>query len=137
MLSEDLSEVEILSLQLGYPVSPPQLADRFNTILSSSDHLLIVAEAEGVLVGWCHAFRVRLLETEGYAELGGLVVEERHRRRGIGDALLQEAEAWVKYQGASRLRAYSGEHREAAHQFYLSKGYDKNSTPMFQKTVIE
>ncbi|MEO0476496.1 MAG: GNAT family N-acetyltransferase, partial [Planctomycetota bacterium] len=94
------------------------------------------AESQDRVVGWCHVLCIRLLESEGYAELGGLVVDQYFRRCGIGQALVQDAERWAIARGIGRLRAYSGNHRNAAHQFYLQIGYVQRETSVFQKHLI-
>lgn len=137
MLAEDLAAVAILSEQLGYPVSIGDLTDRFVTMSSSSNHHLAVALLQGILVGWCHVFCVELLETGGYAELGGLVVDEDWRRKRVGHALVLDAETWARSRGLPKIRAYSGNHRETAHRFYRAEGFEQGAPAMFQKIIIE
>ena len=135
MMAEDSEAVAALSAELGYPVSKSDLITRFDSIVKSSDNLLIVAEALDEVVGWCHVFCVRLLESDGYAELGGIVVNTDWRRRGAGRLLVSDAESWALSRGFTRLRAHSGSHREGAHHFYLSLGYDQLAPTVFQKVI--
>ncbi|MGJ8724329.1 MAG: GNAT family N-acetyltransferase [Roseibacillus sp.] len=132
----DFVRVGVLSEQLGYPVSRVEFVDRFNGIKGSSDSGLFVAQAEGGVVGWCHVYGVRLLESEGYAELGALVVDKSWRRRGVGRVLIRGAEVWASSIGFKRLRAYSGRHRKMAHDFYRSVGYEQQAPAMFQVDLL-
>ena len=137
MRPEDFAMIATLSAELGYPVSKIDIVDRFEAIGGSRDHRLTTAHAQGEAVGWCHAYCVRILESEGYAELGGLVVNESWRRQSVGRALVADAETWARSRGFTRLRAYSGAHREHAHEFYRSLGYDQRAPSMFQRNLLE
>jgi ribosomal protein S18 acetylase RimI-like enzyme len=52
-----------------------------------------------------------------------LVVEARHRRRGIGRRLLEEAAAWARAQGAVELVLTTWTGNAAADAFYERLGY--------------
>lgn len=125
MTPADVPMVAGLSGQLGYPASPDQVARRFERILPKQDHVLVIAEDLGrAVLGWVHAYAVLSLESEPYAEIGGLVVDHRHRRRGIGRALVAEVERWARGQGLNRMRVRSNVTREEAHRFYPGIGFD-------------
>jgi len=53
-----------------------------------------------------------------------LVVDERHRNRRIGEALVSAAEAWARQQGYSAMIVHSNVIRTDAHRFYGRLGYD-------------
>jgi GNAT superfamily N-acetyltransferase len=63
-----------------------------------------------------------------------LVVDSRYQGRGIGKALVEEAEHWAKRQGAVAVALNSGnrEQRQGAHRFYLKQGYVKKSVGFFK-----
>ncbi len=90
---KDADAIAALSSQLGYPLPAHESGGLQATLLQLPDHLVLVAEdPEGQVRGWVHAFISRRLFVPAFAELGGLVVEKRHRRSGIGSALLAKAE---------------------------------------------
>ncbi|MGB9593658.1 MAG: GNAT family N-acetyltransferase, partial [Anaerolineae bacterium] len=93
------------------------------TIGQRPDHAVFVAEAEGVVVGWVHVYAVATLESPAHAEIGGLVVDEAHRGRGIGRALMERAEAWARGMGLHTVRLRSNVIRAEAHAFYERIGY--------------
>lgn len=65
-------------------------------------HLVLVAEDDGQVVGWCRLFPENCRESVGQAELGiGLL--RRYRGRGLGTALVDEALRWTVGQGISRV----------------------------------
>lgn len=76
------------------------------------------------------------MESDPHAEIGGLVVDERHRDAGIGRLLLEQAEAWARAKGCGTIRLRSNIIRKEAHQFYLNVGYSNNKTQhAFAKTL--
>ncbi len=137
MQVEDSERVAELSDQLGYPATADIIIERFQTILNLPENAIFVVEDETeAIVGWAHVYGVHLLESEGYAEVGGLVTDSNFRRRGTGRALMQAVEAWARANGFTRMRLRSGMHREEAHLFYKSIGYEAVKTSMlFQKSV--
>lgn len=136
MCLADAGWVAGLSAQLGYPVEAAGLALRFERLQNQPDNGVFAALLDASGVGWLHVYGLRLLETEGYAEIGGLVVDETVRRRGIGSALVRQAEQWAEGAGYRELRLRSGLHREGAHSFYRSLGYAQaKASYMFRKEL--
>jgi GNAT superfamily N-acetyltransferase len=50
----------------------------------------------------------RLVRQDGWADIGNLWVDERHRRRRIGSWLLGQAAEWLRLGHADRLLGYAG-----------------------------
>jgi GNAT superfamily N-acetyltransferase len=125
MNPDDLGAVTELSAQLGYPATAEEIGTRFRRIRSEADHALLVAVSkEQKVVGWIHVHPVHTLESDSYAEIAALVVDERLRRQGAGRALVAEAEKWAREQGFSRIRVRSNIVRSEAHQFYPGVGFE-------------
>lgn len=121
---EDAPVLAELSSQLGYPTSEAESAERLRTLLRSADHAVFVAcSPSGAVVGWVHVFLALRLESRPFAELGGFVVAEGHRRRGVGRKLLAAAQSWSQERGAGKLRVRSRVDRAAARAFYESRGF--------------
>ena len=123
MLSQDSEVVSELLLHLGYVANPGEVADRFAAMLAWPDNVAFVAELDGQIVGLCQVHGVRILATNSYADVAALVVHPDCQRRGVGVALIQEAESWANQRGYESLRLRSGVHREEAHQFYIGLGF--------------
>lgn len=125
MRLEDSAAVAELATQLGYPSTAEQIERRFATIREAPDAQVWVAEnAEGAVVGWLHLYGTRQIESEPYAEIGGLVVEETARGRGIGRALMETAEASARERGYAVVRVRSNVIRTQTHEFYKGLGYE-------------
>ena len=76
------------------------------------------------------------IESDPHAEIGGLVVDERARSRGVGRVLLAAAEAWAARQGLREVALRSNILRERAHDFYRRLGYDCPKTQhRFRKRI--
>lgn len=125
MQSGDCSGVSAILPSLGYEGSPNDIIRRMGALHGWPDQLTLVACSGATVVGFCHAQDVRLLVTDGYAEIHALVVSPSYHRQGIGSALLREATRWGFCRGYSRVRLRSGIHREEAHSFYRSNCFSQ------------
>lgn len=137
MVAGDASAVARLATQLGYPSSGLQIEKRWETVRSSPDAKALVAtDPQGIVLGWIHVFATRMLESDSVAEIGGLVVDEGARGRGIGAILVTAAEAWAIERGFSAVTVRSNVIRKEAHAFYRRLGYDvQKSQVKFRKTL--
>ena len=133
----DAPELVRLTVLLGYPSSLPVIEARLTRILDSADDCLLVAEdASGALIGWIHGFLSQLLESEYRVEIGGLIVDERYRRIGLGRRLVERIEAWARERGAAELSVRCREERAESHQFYESLSFRQTKTQrVFRKRL--
>lgn len=120
---EDIEAIAVLSGELGYPASAEDVARRWSKIATASDQAVFVAEEAGSVIGWIHVFVAYRLESGPFTEIGGLVVAETHRGRGIGRVLCEEASQWTQDQGFSALRVRTRVEREDTHRFYERVGF--------------
>lgn len=93
-------------------------------IRRSSHAAVLVAEVEGEVVGRLSISRDTHPASRHVADLG-LLVSRSHRRRGIGRALMAEAEAWAVETGISKIELHVFPHNRAAIALYRSLGYEK------------
>jgi GNAT superfamily N-acetyltransferase len=119
----DAEQITQLSGQLGYPATTAETLRRLVEIGSNGEHAVLVAESGGILLGWIHVVVSHSLLTERRAEIAGLVVDEQHRSRGIGQVLMEDAEEWARKQGCDSVRLHSNVLRPRAHTFYERLGY--------------
>jgi GNAT superfamily N-acetyltransferase len=125
MTSSDAEAVARLLPDLGYEATPAQLAARLAALRDWPDQEAFVAERDGGVVGLCQVQGVRLLASDGYAEIQALVVSSACQGQGIGKALVAHASAWAFARGYARVRLRSGTHRAEAHAFYERIGFEK------------
>ena len=120
----DVSDISELSKQLGYPNSASDIRDRLNCIMNSDDHQVYVAHLpKGKTIAWIHLFASQRIESGPIAEIGGFVVSELFRNKGIGKQLLDVAEKWSISMNLGKLRVRSRNEREDAKTFYLNMGF--------------
>jgi GNAT superfamily N-acetyltransferase len=134
----DATAIARLATQLGYPTGPEACAERLVEIRRRADDAVLVAEVGGRVVGWVHVFGARRVESEPFAELGGLVVDEAERGRGIGGWLVEAAEGWAREHGFATIRVRSNVVREDALRFYDRRRYVRSKTQaVFTKRLGE
>jgi len=122
--SADAPEISRLSTQLGYPCELEETLKYLVDIKADPVHEVLVAEhSPDGLAGYVHIFLTKRIFMAAFAELGGLVVDEKFRGSGIGGSLLEKSEQWAEGQGCKEMRVRSNLLREKARGFYLSRGY--------------
>jgi len=119
----DADAIARLTRQLGYESEPAIVEARLTTLLSRPDQQFLVAEHEGQIVGWVHAFVSELIDLDKFVVIGGLVVDSSQRRNGVGSLLMRHAETWASHNNCSVVRLWSSAGRTAAHTFYQELGY--------------
>ncbi|MEP6995547.1 MAG: GNAT family N-acetyltransferase [Acidobacteriota bacterium] len=133
--ASDRADLARLSTQLGYRMSPEEAQARLAEIADHADHGLFVAESGDRVVAWLQISLPRIFESPRQAEIAGLVVDEDVRGRGIGRALVAEAQRWARERKCSALRVRSNVVRERAHRFYRGLGFEEIKTQrVFEKT---
>ena len=123
MTSNDAKAVNILSKQLGYPLSLDQTQQNINAVLQSDDHTALVAEFDNRIVGWIGAAQAMMIEVMPHCEINGLVIDERHRGMGIGKLLIDHVKRWAKEKGNKKIGLHCNVKRTEAHLFYQHLGF--------------
>ena len=120
----DASAIASLATQLGYHASAAESRDRLADILASDEHAVIVAcLPDGTAVGWVHVFLALRIESDRFAELGGFIVSELHRRKGLGRRLVTAAAEWASNKCVTKLRVRSRVERAEAKVFFQRMGF--------------
>jgi GNAT superfamily N-acetyltransferase len=135
--SQDADAAAELSGQLGYKASSEIMRNRIERLLrNDGSQAAFVACIGAEVVAWIEIAIVQHLQSEPHTVVGGLVVRDDLRSRGIGSRLLFEAEAWSRKQGIPVVRVRSQATRQDAHRFYLREGYRQVKTSaVFEKSV--
>ena len=137
MQPEDAEPVAELTAQLGYERTPARIRDWIERAGAHRDRqAAYVACVAGEVVGWVEVSLERRLQSDDFALIGGLVVTQEHRSRGIGKRLCERAEAWSREHGAQKLRLTSRSTRTDAHRFYQREGFALVKTSLvFEKSL--
>ena len=134
----DATQLAGLSNQFGYPASVRDVEIRLQMMEALPEHRVLVASLEdGAVVGWIHVYIAMRVESNPFGELGGFVVAEDHRRRGIGHSLLGAAETWLTGRGIQILRVRSRSNRIDAHAFFEQAGFSMTKDQrVFDKRIM-
>jgi GNAT superfamily N-acetyltransferase len=146
--ADDAAALAALSTELGYPAEEAQIARRLEVLLASDDDVVIVAPAgaavgaqtmtvtaervagaptprrDSELLGFVHAAEKRLLVSEPFVELEGLIVVAAARRHGAAAALVAAVERWALARGIGELRVRARLERDEADRFYRGRGFE-------------
>jgi GNAT superfamily N-acetyltransferase len=134
-LEGDAQRISALALQLGYEVPIAHVEQHLRRNDPDRAVMVAVVPRAGV-VGWVSVAERRSLLSSSRADIEGLVVEDEYRGNGIGEMLVDAAEAWARRRGCTTLRLLSNVVRERAHEFYRRLGYDVLKTEyVFQKSL--
>jgi len=126
---DDAEALARLAGELGYPSSADETVQRIGRLMAAPGNSVLVAESpDGRVVGWAHVFGAARVESDGFAELGGLVVEDDLRGRGIGTRLVAAAESWALDNGYRCMRIRSRAERNDTHRFFEGLGYGCSKT---------
>jgi GNAT superfamily N-acetyltransferase len=120
----DAPAIASLLVHLGYPADAADVPERLRRLRSTGDDAF-VAEVDGATVGLATVHsRAVLHAARPVVQLTALVVPPQMRGRGVGRALVDEAERWGKARGADRLVVTTALHRVDAPLFYERIGFE-------------
>lgn len=120
----DASGLARLLDELGYPAPVERVVQRLPDLLSRPDHVVLVSEEGGVLIGLAcaHVFPV-IHRDEPVALITALVVSASARRRSQGRDLVRALEEFARSRGCGRILVTTANQRSDAHAFYERLGY--------------
>ena len=121
--NDDATDIcELCCMDLGYQCDKFLISERINQ-LEADKEAVFVAELDGKVVGFIHIHVYNTLYFEAMTNILGIAVSSKHRKKGIGKALLERAETWALEKDISLVRLNSGGTRKGAHEFYRCLGY--------------
>jgi GNAT superfamily N-acetyltransferase len=122
-LASDAAVLTALLVELDCTVTETEVERRLARLIESPSDRVFAAELDGTVVGLLGMHLARLLHSDRFARITAFIVTEAHRGRGVGEALLREAEAWALARGCTQIEVTSGDHHAASHGFYERHGY--------------
>ena len=133
----DAAAVAALSAQLGHDEAVDEIGKRIEEIRAQGNGEVYVAVVPpDNVVGWVQVFGLLLVELPPLAEVGGIVVDSRYRRIGIGRSLMEAAEQWARQNGLATLRLRGNVQRNDSHAFYRRLGYrELAASTLFSKVL--
>jgi hypothetical protein len=133
---DDAAAVSTLLGELGYTVPVRQATENIQELSKTGADPILVAVADGRVVGLLAAHLCRMLQYATPAvRVTALAVERRARRRGVGRLLMEHAEQIGSTAGCEFVELTSAMNRTDAHAFYRNIGYEPNSI-RFRKPLV-
>jgi len=127
---------EIMTHHGVAPPEPERLVATIATILTSTGHTLIVADAHDRLLGMCALmFSYSTWSASLVCELQDVLVTRGHRRTRVGRGLLEAAEEAARARGCSRLFLSAESWNLEAHAFYRSLGLAEKTCLYFERDL--
>jgi GNAT superfamily N-acetyltransferase len=123
----DAAELADLMTQLGYLTRASEMEMRMETICADKNYATLVAVREGKVCGMIGIITCYTYEHNGPSgRILALVVSEKMRGCGVGQALIAAAEEDLARRNIRRVAVNTHFQRERAHEFYEKLGYTKN-----------
>ena len=107
---------------LGYDFDREATKAQLKKLLENDQHLILVAEEDGQVIGYAHAASYDCLYFPSLLNLLALAVTQDFQGQGHGRALMQALREEAKAAGYTGIRINSGISRSSAHEFYRSLG---------------
>lgn len=129
----DALTIQALLVQLGYPTESGFIANRIDTLSRNPDHLDLVYERDGNVIGFISFHFIPQIAFDGdYGVISYLVVDDKIRSKGVGAALEAYCTSLARERKCKRILVRSNIIREDAHRFYLKQGYEE-----YQKAFVK
>ncbi len=124
---DDAPELAVLMCELGYETKRTEMETRLKSILSNPAYKTLVAIMDGRVCGMIGTLTYPSYEhSDPSGRILVLVTLNTARRRGIGRALIANAEKDLTKRGIRRVALDTRLTRDDAHKFYKSLGYERN-----------
>lgn len=127
---EDAQSCQQLLVELGYPSQLGELRERLTHLLAHPDYECLVYEEKGQVIGLLGYAKMYFFERSGtYIRILALIVDSRHRKKGIATALLDRVQDIGKETACQvmALNSGTGDKRQDAHRFYEHYGFEQTS----------
>lgn len=108
---------------MGYVFPLEATKGNIAKLLRKPTDKIYIAVEDDCVIGYIHANDYELLYAPHMKNILGIAVISRHKRKGVGKALLKQVESWARETGATAIRLVSGSARTTAHEFYHKCGF--------------
>jgi GNAT superfamily N-acetyltransferase len=143
MRIRNLTEGDLVSLAdlysqfWGERSSSEKMRATFRRLAADPHYIFLGAEHQGHLVGSAMGIVCEELygDCNPFMVVEDVIVDEHHRRRGIGASLMRELEACAAARRCSYLLFVTESERTVAHRFYESLGYQPDAHKGFKKRL--
>ncbi|MFO8055989.1 MAG: GNAT family N-acetyltransferase [bacterium] len=107
-------------------------------MLARSDHITLVAEQEGLVVGFVNGFRLTrppMFEKTAVGRINDIAVDRDHRRQGVGHLLLEAIFEEFDKMGFEYIDLTVDRDNVEAIEFYQSMGFTSRELHLIKRIV--
>jgi len=142
MAAEDQISIRVRPMEMSDYEAVLHLAgtlitrEEMSTLKASDPCLIFVAEADGQVIGFnlAHILYVGIPLSK-ICVIGGIVVDHRYRRLGIGEALIAAIEKQCRVHNIDTVRTLVEEEDERLEQFVIDTGFQRSVVRNFDKMI--
>ncbi|MBE5252539.1 MAG: GNAT family N-acetyltransferase [Enterobacterales bacterium endosymbiont of Blomia tropicalis] len=122
--AKDSFALSALLAELGYGGTEHFIEQRLAQLSSDPGDILLVAEHDMQVLGFLSMHFIPQLALAGdFARISYFCIAEGERSKGVGQQLIQHAEAIASQRGCDRMEVHCHASRLKANQFYAREGY--------------
>jgi ribosomal protein S18 acetylase RimI-like enzyme len=108
--------------------NPDDIKDFLLAGIQAEESVVFVAEDAGEIIGAINAWirltpEIPVLVERTYVSVENLVVAERYRQQGIGQALMEQIHFWAQAHGLREIQLTVWDFNQGAVEFYEKLGY--------------
>lgn len=105
---------------------PERFREFIEANLASNNYRILVSEYDGKVIGYCLAKKniyPPVFKIKDYGEITDLSIIKEFRRKGLGEALLNEILTWYSNQGIKRIECRVARSNEVSTNFWRKMGF--------------
>jgi GNAT superfamily N-acetyltransferase len=122
-----------------HDIAPPPtdaLSACVATIIASRDHLFLLAEEDGAVIGMCALlFSMSTWSAAPVCEIQDVIITRAHRGKGAGRGLLKAADQLAVARGCTRVYLLTEYWNLDAHAFYRRVGLTEDTCLDFERDL--
>ena len=134
----DYNEIQKLSTNLGFALPKEVVKENIKSVLADGqDKIFAEVDSKDNVIGYIQIAPLRPIYFKPLIDIIGMVVDEKHRRKGIGRNLINAAKDWAVRNGFEGIRAVTQIKRMEAHNFYSSVGFNYIKTQKNYRMIFK
>ena len=131
---QDAPELARLLTELGHATTQDEILLRWSAWQANGNSGLVMDGDDGELVAAATLHQTVVLHrAKPIGRISALIVDSRHRSRGIGRAFVERAERMFAEAGCGMVEITSNMRRTDAHAFYQYLGYELTSARFMKR----
>ncbi len=135
---QDIESLSVLYQQLiPNEISLTKMESVYERNKDNPNHIVLVAKENGEVIGTILAVICEMFfgQCKSFMVVEDFVVDEMHRNKGIGTALMDQIESFARNRNCSYIMLITDSDRISSQNFYKSLGYKSDEYRAFKKKI--